>query len=177
MTVREARAQYFADNGFSDATYKDAWVKFKVGKLPVAFPNTASRKRAIPLHDLHHVATGYATTITGEAEIGAWEIAGSCTSYWAAWVLNASAFAGGLLVAPRRTYRAFIRGRHARTLYRTGWRDDLLELSVAQLRELVGVTVSAPRASWRDRAAFAGWVVLVAAPWLGLAALAVAILH
>src|SRR3979411_2607790 len=108
--VADARAEYFTANGSSDATYRDHWVRFKLGPIPVAFPNTASRKRAIPLHDLHHVATGYATTLTGEAEIGAWECAGGCRDYWAAWVLNASCFALGTVIAPRRIWRAFVRG-------------------------------------------------------------------
>ncbi|HEY1558062.1 MAG TPA: hypothetical protein VGF94_24700 [Kofleriaceae bacterium] len=164
MTVREARARYFAMNGFSDATYRDRWVKFKVGPVPVAFPNTPSRQRAIPMHDLHHVATGYATTFAGEAEIGAWEVAGGCGDYAAAWVLNAIAFAGGMVVAPRRTYRAFVRGRHARTLYHAGWHDDLLELEVAELRRRVAFADAAPRATWRDRAAFAGWLAVLAMP-------------
>jgi hypothetical protein len=176
MTVREARARYFAANGFSEAAYREPWVKLKLGILPLVFPNTASRKRAVPLHDLHHVATGYATTITGEAEIGAWEIAGSCARYWAAWVLNATAFAGGLVIAPRRTYRAFVRGRHARTLYRSGWSDELLELSVDELRRRVAFGDEPPRASPRDRAAFAAWVAIVVAPGVGIAVLALALL-
>jgi hypothetical protein len=172
-TVRDARAQYFAANGFSDATYRDRWVKIKVGPLPVAFPNTASRKRAIPMHDLHHVATGYATTFVGEGEIGAFEIAGSCGPHLAAWVLNAGAFALGMLLAPRRMYRAFVRGRHARNLYRHGWRDGLLDLTVGQLRHQLRIDTM-PRATWGDRAAFAAWLVLLAAPWAAAVLLLVA---
>jgi len=171
MTVREARAQYFARNGFSDATYRDRWVKLKLGPVPLAFPNTRSRRRAIPMHDLHHVATGYETTFAGEAEIGAWEIAGSCGPYTAAWLLDAVAFAGGMVIAPRRTYRAFVRGRRARTLYRTGWSDDLLELDVAELRRRVAFDDAPPHPTWRDRAAFAGWLALLAAPAAALVAL------
>ncbi|HTR51114.1 MAG TPA: hypothetical protein VMJ10_10445 [Kofleriaceae bacterium] len=164
MTVREARAQYFARNGFSEAGYRDRWVKLKLGPVPLAFPNTRSRRRAIPMHDLHHVATGYETTVVGEGEIGAWEIAGSCGPYAAAWLLNAIAFAGGMVMAPRRTYRAFVRGRRARTLYRTGWCDELLDLDVAELRRRVAVSGQPPSATWRDRAAFAGWLALLALP-------------
>jgi hypothetical protein len=166
MSARDddARARYFADNGFSDATYTARWVRFSIGPLPIAFPNTRSRKRAIPLHDLHHVATGYATTLVGEGEIGAWEIAGGCGRYTAAWVLNAIAFTWGLALGPRRVFRAFVRGRHSRTLYRTGWRDDLLARSVGELRRELLLDRAPPRATWRDRAAFAGWVALVAMP-------------
>jgi hypothetical protein len=134
-TVRAARDQYFAANGFSTASYTDPWVSLgKLGPIPIGFPNSASRKRAIPLHDLHHVATGYQTTWIGEAEIAAWEIGGGCSDHWAAWVLNAAAFAYGAVLAPRRVFRAFARGRKSRTLYHTGWDDALLDLSVAELR-------------------------------------------
>jgi hypothetical protein len=179
QTVRDARETYFATNKFSAATYSDAWVKLKVGPVPFAFPNSRSRKRAIPLHDLHHVATGYSTSLVGEAEIGAWEIAGGCTNYWAAWVLNATAFGWGLVLAPRRTFRAFVRGRHSRTLYHSGWEDRLLELTVADLRArlaLNGAHDGAP-ATWRDIAAFATWVGLVVAPGAAVVGLAIAALR
>lgn len=176
MRVRDARAQYFASNGFSDAGYSDDWVTIKLGPLPFVFPNTTTRKRAIPLHDLHHVATGYATTFRGEAEIGAWEIAAGCSDHWAAWVLNSSAFAYGLVLAPRRVYRAFVRGRHSRSLYRTGWDDHLLEMSVDDLRGRLALVGAGGPATWSDRLAFAGWVTLVTAPLLGLAALGLALL-
>ncbi len=175
-SVRDARAEYFAANGFSDAGYTDSWVSLgKLGPIPLGFPNTAARKRAIPLHDLHHVATGYATNWIGEAEISAWEIGGGCTDYWAAWFLNAGGLSYGLVLAPRRIYRAFMRGRHSRPLYHVGWSDSLLELSVGDLKRKLGVDRDrAP--SWRDKLAFAGWVVLVSAPTILAATVAVALL-
>jgi hypothetical protein len=175
-SVRAAREQYFAANGFSEASYKDSWVTIrKLGPVPLGFPNSASRKRAIPLHDLHHVATGYATTWTGEAEIGAWEIAGGCTDHWAAWVLNTGAFAYGLVLAPRRTYRAFVHGRHCRTLYHLGWDDSLLDLSVAELRHKLGADRDI-RPTARDRLAFASWIVLVSMPTILAAVVVIALL-
>lgn len=177
-SVRAARAEYFAANGFSDAEYNDPWVKLgKLGPVPIAFPNSASRKRAVPLHDLHHVATGYPTTWTGEAEISAWEIAAGCTDHWAAWVLNTGAFGYGVVLAPRRTYRAFMRGRRSKTLYYTGWSDALLELSVGELRERLALSGGQERPSWRDRVAFAAWVGLAAAPGIAALVLAVALLR
>lgn len=174
-SVRNARAQYFAANGFSDAGYSDRWVKLgQLGPIPIALPNTAARKRAVPLHDLHHVATGYATSWIGEAEISAWEIAAGCTDYWAAWVLNTGAFSYGVVLAPRRTYRAFMRGRRSRTLYYSGWHDGLLEISVAELRRRLALDGMREQPSWRDRLAFAGWVLLAMAPALIAIALAVA---
>ena len=49
------------------------------------FPNTPSRKRAVRYHDLHHALTGYATDLTGEFEISAWEIGSGCADHVAAW--------------------------------------------------------------------------------------------
>jgi ubiquinone biosynthesis protein Coq4 len=171
MLVRDARARYYTDNGFSEAMYSDSWVRVKFGPIPIVFPNTTSRKRALPMHDLHHVATGYSTTPTGEAQIGAYEVAAGCGPHTAAWILNSFGFAGGLVIAPRRTYRAFVRGRHARTLYRTGWRDDLLDMTVGKLRTHLLLDRPAPRATWRDRLAFGAWVALFQIPALALIAI------
>jgi hypothetical protein len=133
--VREARAEYFRANGFeADGGYDARWVKVKLGQVPVWFPNTAARRRAVRLHDLHHLATGYETSLVGEAEIGAWELAGGCEHYAAAWVLNIAAVLLGLLVAPRRLWRAFLRGRQSETLYHLGFEDRCLDETVGELR-------------------------------------------
>ncbi len=135
-SVREARARYFAENGFPrDGGYAARWVVLRMGRVPVfAFPNTQARVRAVRLHDLHHVATGYATSWVGEAEIGAWELASGCRDYPAAWVLNGLALTYGLLLWPRRMRAAWARGRRSRNLYAEGYREGLLDESVAGLR-------------------------------------------
>ncbi|MGE0550167.1 MAG: hypothetical protein AB7O24_08805 [Kofleriaceae bacterium] len=171
-TVRDARAAYFDANGFSEAAYQDAWVRLKLFGIPLAFPNSPSRKRAVPLHDLHHVATGYSTTFTGEAEIGAWEIGGGCADHTAAWVLNTLTMIYGLWIAPRRVYRAFVRGRHSRTLYNTGWSDNLLELSVDELRRHLHLDQPV-HITWRDRIAFVAWAALALLPAVAVAVLVV----
>jgi hypothetical protein len=153
MTVGDARDAYFRANGFTLAGYTDRWVKLEIGPIPIAFPNTASRKAAVKLHDLHHVATEYATTFTGEAEIGAWEIAAGCGRYWAAWFLNLSAFGIGVVIAPRRVWRAFVRGRHSKSLYGRAFGDDLLALTVGDLRRQLALADAAP-ATAGDVAAF-----------------------
>ena len=78
-TLREARAQYFRDNGLdADGGYDRGWARVKIGPVPILAPNTAGRRAALLPHDLHHVATGYDTTLVGEAEIGAWELGSGC---------------------------------------------------------------------------------------------------
>jgi hypothetical protein len=156
MTVRDARATYFAQNGFSEASYRDRFTRIALGPISLPMWNPPSRQRAVAFHDLHHVATGYPTTWTGEAEIGAWEIAASCGAFAAAWIYDAAAMAFGVAFRPRRTFRAFVRGRHARSLYVGDLRvDDLLELHVDELRALLELDRKFVEATWRDYAAFA----------------------
>jgi hypothetical protein len=139
-TLRHARDDYFAVNGFGpNGGYDDAWVDFKLGPIPMPFPNTPARKRAVRYHDLHHALTGYATDIIGEFEISAWEIASGCADHVAAWQLNLSGMVGGLFAAPRRTWRAWVRGRQSRNLYRASYDDALLARTVGEMRHELGL--------------------------------------
>ncbi len=135
MTMREARKVYFDANGFGETGgYDDAWVDFKLGPIPMPFPNTKARVEAVRYHDLHHLLTGYDTDIVGEFEIAAWEIAAGCKGYGAAWALNLGGMAGGLVRAPRRVFAAFVRGRGQRTTYGEEL-DVVLALTVGAARE------------------------------------------
>jgi hypothetical protein len=139
MSVRDALARYLDENGFTTASYTDPKVTIRVFGRDVVIPNGKGRQEAIPLHDLHHVATGFGTDLVGEAEIGAYELAAGCSHAIVYW-LNGVAVLIGLFLAPRRVLRAARRGFALRTLYRTprdyeGW----LSLSVEALRDLLGM--------------------------------------
>ena len=174
-TVGSARAQLLSAIRFpADGGYGEKSVKLRAGCLTLAFPNTATRVRAVKLHDVHHVLTECDTTWRGEAEIGAWEIASGCERRYPAWFLNLGAMTIGLAIAPRRTFRAFVRGRHSGNLYHTEFTEDLLERGVGELRTALVIPLGpvAPAAS--DVAGFAAWSLLLAAiailPFLALAA-------
>ena len=179
LTIRDARAQYFAENGFADGGYTAKWVKLQAGPIPLYFPNTTARVRAVRFHDLHHVVTGYDTTWTGEAEIGAWEIASGCAAHYAAWQLNLQAMAIGLVIAPQAIYRAFIRGRYTKNLYREEFTEGLLSPTVGDLRQRLYLTIPLPQPTASDHVAFVGWtaigvltmllsIAVVLAPIIGL---------
>lgn len=179
LTLGEARARLFDVSGFPpDGGYGDAWVKLKLWRIPLAFPNTAGRRRAVRFHDLHHVLTEYPTTWRGEFEIAAWEIAGGVNRYWEGWLLDLLGFAAGLFVYPRRVYRAFVRGRHSANLYFEAWDDSILARRVGEERRRLGLDTGSgartSRPSWRDRASFAVWAATSLAAYAATGALMIA---
>ena len=164
-TLAHARDDYFRVNGFGpNGGYDDAWVDFKLGPIPMPFPNTPSRKRAVRFHDLHHALTGYATDVRGEFEISAWEIGSGCADHVAAWYLNLSGMVGGIIAAPRRTFAAFVRGRRSRNLYRAVYDDALLGRRIGDVRHELGL--DAPPAA--ARAADVGWFALASLAGLAI---------
>lgn len=175
MTLRDARRAYFDANDFGpDGGYGSKWVRFKVGPVPLAFPNFPARARAVKLHDLHHVATGYEADLKGEAEISAFEIGAGCGDFTAAWILDLWGMAYGVLLAPCATFRAFVRGRRSQSLYRAGTDDQLLDRTVGELRERLHIPRDPVTATAGDRWAFTLWISMA---WLwslaGLAAVLV----
>jgi hypothetical protein len=139
LSMREARDLYFKQNGFSMDHYSASTFTIKLAGIPFTFPSTAARKRALPLHDFHHILTGYGTNFMGEAEIGAWELRAGCNSFITYW-LNGWGVVIGLFMSPRRVWRAFRSARGQHTLYRESEPyAALLELSVSALRRKLGI--------------------------------------
>lgn len=158
ITLRDARTEYFRFNGFGeDGGYGDKWVDFKLGPIPFPFPNTPARVKAVRYHDLHHVMTGYQTDFLGELEISAWEVGSHCADMVAAWVLNLGGFAAGMMLAPRRTFAAFVRGRRTKNLYRHAYDDALLGRTVGDVRAELGLDRDVGAATFSDKLAAAAW--------------------
>lgn len=171
LTVREARDKFFALSGFTEEQYTARFARFSIGKFNFWVPNSRGRARALPYHDAHHVLTEYDTTWTGEAEIAAWELAAGCYRLATAFIINIGAIPMGMLVAPARTYRAFIRGRHSLSLYGQPL-DDLLPSTVRTLRERLQLNQPLHRPSQADRLMFV-LTVLLGFAWVSLPFVAV----
>lgn len=140
VSMRDARDEAFRRAGIpADGGDSEAWVDFKLGPIPMPFPNTDARRRTVKFHDLHHVLTDYRTDILGEFEISAWEIAAGCGRYGVAWGLNLMGLVAGLLSAPRRTMRAFWRGSRSKSLYTTLSFDEVIDRPVDEVRSRLGV--------------------------------------
>lgn len=141
-TLAQARAAYLAASGLGDGGYDEPMVHLRFGPLAIVMPNTAARRRAVPLHDLHHPLAGYPADWRGECAISAWEVAGGCGGYAAAWGINLGGMGFGALAFPRSTFRAFARGCRCRTLYADhprGESPELLATPVAAMRTRLGL--------------------------------------
>lgn len=140
-SVQRGRDAYLSENGFSVAEYDAPWTKVAVLGLRFAVPNGPRHRAAIMRHDLHHVATGYGTDLVGEAEVSAWELRRGLAGlglYVGSLVLGIAAV--GMVIAPRRTLRAWRASGSATSLFADpAPYDELLALSVGALRARLAV--------------------------------------
>ncbi len=173
LRLDEALERFFGDKLVQDTDggYSARWAKVKMGPWTLAFPNSKARVRALKLHDLHHIATEYDTSFTGEAEIGAWEIAGGCAGHGPAWVLNLSVMAMGIFLSPLACLRAFARGRRTRNLYRTEYEDALAQGTVGRLRNFLDLRQPPARPTLTDAGLFGFWSAVGAVLILGVTGL------
>lgn len=154
QTLGAARAAYHEANHFgADGGDALEWVPIKVLGLTLKIPNSDGRRRAVRIHDLHHVVTGYQTDLRGEAEIGAWELASGCLRWPAATVLNLFALGIGLVLAPGRLIKAWARGRHTQNLYGEDGVEHLLSRRVTEVRGTLRLAAAPPRVRLRDAVA------------------------
>ncbi|HEV3409170.1 MAG TPA: hypothetical protein VG095_02670 [Chthoniobacterales bacterium] len=166
MSLLEARALFFERSKLGeDGGYSSRWVRVEA-PVPFYFPNWQGRVDAARLHDLHHIAAEYASDWPGEVEIAAWEIASNCRRYSAAWLLDLAGWNAGLVIAPRRMFRAFVRGRRARkNLYKEPLHESqLARITVGELRDQLGLRGEPAKANLSDVLVFGFWsaaVVLV----------------
>ncbi len=107
-------------------------------KIFLYIPNFTARKKAVLKHDIHHIVTGYPSTITGETEISAWEIASGCKKYWAAWVLDMSGMMMGIVFNFWGVIKAFARGRKTKNLYyNIISTEEVLDMKLSELQKFL----------------------------------------
>src|SRR6267142_1473906 len=105
-TLREARARYVRENGFvAPPCYRTIFITWPLGTIR----RWSARRRSEP--------------------------GSGCRHYYAAWILDLGAAVTGLVLAPRRIVRAFLRGRRCTNLYHLGVEADWPEQTLDELRE------------------------------------------
>ena len=160
-TIRDALARHLRAAGLpADSGVSQRWVRVRMLGVPIAFPNFDARRAVLVRHDAHHLLTGYDTSWAGEGQISAFELVTGCRGYWAAWMFNTFGFLTGLLVAPRRTWRAFVRARRCRSYYGVAT-EAVLARRVRAARAELGLDRPPRKATAGDALAFAGWVALL----------------
>ena len=171
LLVKDALQLYFSKYHFENGGYELKWFRIKVGRIYIPLPNTKDRVKAVKIHDIHHLITEYEANLRGEAQIGAWELASGCGSYYVAWILNAGSFFYGMFALPRPLFEAFLRGRRARTnfYYNTVYDEALLNKTVGTLRRIAESDSPIRNRGW-DYIIFGLWCAGI----LGINSLAVA---
>jgi hypothetical protein len=111
------------------------WIEIRVGNGSIRAVPLFGLRKALTAHDVHHVLTGYPTSLEGECELAAFELSsGGCGFNLVFWVDRLGALVLGLALHPRATLRALRRGIGARNLYGSNPRD-ILAADVEVLRE------------------------------------------
>ncbi|MGQ0648423.1 MAG: hypothetical protein ACT4P7_12720 [Gemmatimonadaceae bacterium] len=192
VTIGEALARHYMAHGLAPNGGEDnPWFDVQIGPLRIPLPNPPARRRAVFFHDVNHVLTGYNTRFAdGEMAIAGFEVGAGCGRALIAWFINLVLMAVGLVLRPRTTYRAFIRGGRSASIYeRREQRGTMLAMSVGDMRKLVAVAPPFPAvaANARETARFVAWssvalVLVVAmfalfagAAWIAVAAVRAAL--
>jgi len=176
LTLREARAVFYRRNGFGPdgGAHDRRWTPLACRDLKVYLPNFKWRRRALPLHDLHHVITSYQFSPHGEFQVAAWEFAAGRYPNMLSTCFCLPLVCMGAAVIPRKTFAAFVRGRHSKTLYFALDPDALLDRTVGDVRREY-LPAGAVSARPRDWGAFVLLVamssVVLMIPFVGLSAL------
>ncbi|UNK50637.1 hypothetical protein MNR01_06430 [Lysobacter sp. S4-A87] len=119
MQLQQELSAFYAKHGFGETLgERPLTVPVYTGCLLVPLPNIETRHRYLKYHDLHHLITGYSVGRIGEGEVSAWELGtGSLLSSPTLAFMNLIALSTGLVLEPRRMWRAFVRGTNSKNLY------------------------------------------------------------
>lgn len=174
-TAQDALHAFYAhENLPADGGVGDWLVWVSAFGVSVPLPNVSARAKLVPYHDLHHVITGYGTDEAGEAEAGAWCL-GTGGGPLMGTMYDLGAFGLGLVRFPRRTVRAFYRGRQCKNLYRRPV-EHWLSRSIGALTEETRTGRQLEEVTGTDRVALALHVALAAVWCLGHVGLAAGLL-
>jgi hypothetical protein len=120
MALNDELMDFYQRSGFGAVVGKrPRTVRVFTGCMLVPLPNIEVRHRYLKYHDLHHLITGYSVGRIGEGEVSAWELGtGSMFVSPTLGLMNLIALSTGLVLKPRRMWRAFTRGCRSRNLYK-----------------------------------------------------------
>jgi len=167
VQLQQELSAFYVKHGFGEVVgARPLTVPVYTGCLLVPLPNVEARYRYLKYHDLHHLITRYSVGRIGEGEVSAWELGtGSLLVSPTLAFMNLIALSTGLVLEPRRMWRAFDRGTRSKNLYArdTRSRIDAGEWqNVAQLRESALEVKASSKGFLRLRAIEFGFYAAVA---------------
>ena len=127
MSLDDTLSVFYRKHGFGETIgRRPLTVPVYTGCMLVPLPNIETRRRFLKYHDLHHLITGYSVGRIGEGEVSAWELGtGSMFVSPTLGVMNLIALSTGLVLEPKRMWRAYLRGCRSRNLYPAAMRTDV----------------------------------------------------
>jgi len=139
LTLREARDHFLSSNGFRLEDYSASNYALRIWCLSLRLPNTKAHRWATPLHDLHHILTGYGTDWKGEAEVATWELRAGCRTF-DVYCLDIAGMMIGLFMSPARLWHAFVAAKGQSTLYRDPVLcESAMQMTVGEVRARLGI--------------------------------------
>ena len=160
QTAAQALTMKRAEQGLDPAYDTAPTWPFTIGPVTIPMPNFSWRRAAIQRHDIHHILTGYPFTMRGEFQVATWEFAAGRYPHWGATLLLLPLVVMGLFWSPTAIWRAFVKGRGERSLYRPELRDAAGRMPMEVLAEKTRLQGRRNRVA--DLAAFA-WLILQSA--------------
>jgi len=167
--IRDALTQHYVKHGLPlDGGASNPWFNVHIGPMTIRLPNPPARRRAVVMHDINHIVTGYNTTFSeGEMSIAAFEVGAGCGRLAIVWFINLSLLAIALVVHPRVAFAGFVRGRRSASIYANVKDATALgEMSVDRVRALLRIASADTRPQFADRVLFAAWGVVAVVVFL-----------
>jgi hypothetical protein len=136
MTIQQELENYWHQNGLpQNGGADDLFNEAKIGKFSFKYPNLDGK--ALILHDLNHLITGYETNWEGECQVSAWELAsGGRIGYPRTWIYPISLVFLGIIICPLKTLKAFKNGRNCLNTFVLSLKYDIFNLSKKELISL-----------------------------------------
>lgn len=136
MLVKEELELFWKRHQLGDRGKVDAsWNFFRAGFLRFYLPNLS--KKGYLLHDVNHLLSGYGIDWRSEFEIAAWELgSGRRKGFYLSNLYPLVGFLLGLVVIPKRTRRAYRKGKQRINAHILSHRVSVLETELEELQRL-----------------------------------------
>jgi len=139
--VKYALSEFYAEQKLDLDSPSQLINYYPLGWFKIPFINLPARRRLLHLHDINHLLMGYDTSLRGEAQLAALELASGFPSHCRiGYLYSPFALLPGLLLCPIKVYKAFIRGLNTRNACHLKLsKETLFNSKVSDLKDLLNI--------------------------------------